>query len=51
MLVHNYELFKMDKNEPMFTRFTNILNALKNLGKLYSTSENVRKFCRSLPKN
>ena len=46
MLVHN--LFKMDKNEHMFTRFT---NTLKNLGKLYSTSENVRKILRSLPKS
>ena len=54
MLVHNYELFKMEKNEPigdMFTRFTHILNALKNLGKVYSTSENVRKILRSLPKS
>ena len=28
MLVHNYELFKMEENEPicdMFTRFTNIV--------------------------
>ena len=44
MLVHNYELFKMEANESigdMFTRFTNILNTLKNHGKVYSTSENV----------
>lgn len=53
MLVHNYELFKMDANESitdMFTRFTNIINALKGLGKVYTTSENVRKILRSLPK-
>ena len=40
MIVQNDELFKMDANESisdMFTRFTNILNALKNLGKVYST--------------
>ena len=43
----------MDANESiddMFTRFTNILNALKNLGKVYSTPKNVRKILRSLPK-
>ncbi|XP_038882257.1 uncharacterized protein LOC120073484 [Benincasa hispida] len=54
MLVHNYELFKMDANETiseMFTRFTNIVNALKGLGKSYTTSENVRKILRSLPKS
>ena len=54
MLVHNYELFKIDANEyigDMFTRFTNILNALKNLGKVYSTPENIRKILRSLPKS
>ena len=53
MFVHNYELFKMDANETitdMFTRFTNIINALKGLGKVYTTSENVRKILRSLPK-
>lgn len=31
----------------MFSRFTNILNALKNLGKIYSAPENVRKILRS----
>ena len=54
MLVYNYELFKWDENEyicDMFTRFTHILNALKNLGKVYSSSENVRKILRSLPKS
>lgn len=52
-LIHNYELFKMDVNESiidMFTRFTNIINALKGLGKVYTTSKNVRKYLRSLPK-
>jgi len=54
MLVYNYELFKLDANESIgdiFTRFPNILNALKNLGKIYSTPENVRKILRSLPKS
>ncbi|XP_038895919.1 uncharacterized protein LOC120084093 [Benincasa hispida] len=54
MLVHNYKLFKMDANETiseMFTRFTNIVNVLKGLGKSYTTSENVRKILRSLPKS
>ena len=32
----------MDANESIGdTRFTNILNALKNIGKVYSTPENV----------
>ena len=51
MLVHNYELFKIDENEPirdMFTRFTNILYTLKNLGKVYC---NPKKILRSLPKS
>ena len=49
MPVHNYELFKMDVNETitdMFTRFTNIITALKGLGKIYTTSKNVRKILR-----
>ena len=44
----------MDVNESirdMFTRFTNILNSLKNLGKVYSTPENVGKIFRSLSKS
>ncbi|GAV76424.1 UBN2 domain-containing protein, partial [Cephalotus follicularis] len=38
MLVHEYELFIMHDNESisdMFTRFTTIINSLKNLGKSY----------------
>ncbi|GAV66030.1 UBN2 domain-containing protein [Cephalotus follicularis] len=38
MLVHEYELFLMHDNEcisDMFTRFTTIVNSLKNLGKHY----------------
>ena len=36
LLVHQYELFKMQPNETikeMFTRFTDITNNLKSLGK------------------
>ncbi|GAV83594.1 DUF4219 domain-containing protein/UBN2 domain-containing protein, partial [Cephalotus follicularis] len=34
----------------MFTRFTTIINSLKNLGKSYSNQELVRKILRCLPK-
>ncbi len=54
MLVHKYELFKMESNETiscMFTRFTNIVNGLKSLGKSYTTSDLVRKILRSLPRS
>ena len=53
MLVHEYELFVMNKDEnisEMSTRFTNIVNYLKSLGKIYTNEENVRKILRSLPK-
>ncbi|GAV78170.1 UBN2 domain-containing protein, partial [Cephalotus follicularis] len=46
MLVHEYEMFTMHDNEDikaMFTRFTNITNALQALGKVYTNSEMVRK--------
>ncbi|GAV63051.1 LOW QUALITY PROTEIN: UBN2 domain-containing protein, partial [Cephalotus follicularis] len=42
MLVHEYELFLMHDNESiidMFTRFTTIINSLKNLGKSYPNQE------------
>ncbi|GAV84769.1 UBN2 domain-containing protein, partial [Cephalotus follicularis] len=54
MLVHEYELFIMHDNESisdMFTRFTIIINSLKNLGKSYSNQELVRKILRYLPKS
>ncbi|GAV86693.1 UBN2 domain-containing protein, partial [Cephalotus follicularis] len=54
MLVHEYELFFMHENESisdMFTRFTTIINSLKNLGKSYSNQELVRKILRCLPKS
>ncbi|GAV75152.1 DUF4219 domain-containing protein/UBN2 domain-containing protein, partial [Cephalotus follicularis] len=50
MLVHDYEMFTMNKNEDiksMFSRFTNIINALQALDKTYSNSEMVRKILRS----
>ena len=53
MLVHDYEMFSMEIDESipsMFTRFTNIINALKSLGKSYTNGEMVRKIIRSLPK-
>jgi cell division protein FtsB len=53
MLIHEYELFVMKKDEnisEMSTRFTNIVNGLKALGKIYTNQENVRKILRSLPK-
>ncbi|GAV84788.1 zf-CCHC domain-containing protein/DUF4219 domain-containing protein/UBN2 domain-containing protein, partial [Cephalotus follicularis] len=54
MLVHEYELFFMHDNESigdMFTRFTTIINSLKNLGKSYSNQELVRKILRCLPRS
>ncbi|GAV67043.1 UBN2 domain-containing protein, partial [Cephalotus follicularis] len=54
MLVHEYELFIMHDNESisdMFTRFTTIINSLKNLGKSYPNHELVRKILRCLPKS
>ncbi|GAV85196.1 UBN2 domain-containing protein, partial [Cephalotus follicularis] len=35
----------------MFSRFTTIINSLKNLGKSYSNQELVRKILRCLPKS
>ncbi|GAV68366.1 zf-CCHC domain-containing protein/DUF4219 domain-containing protein/UBN2 domain-containing protein, partial [Cephalotus follicularis] len=52
MLVHDYEMFTMNENEDiksMFSRFTNIINALQALDKTYSNSEMVRKILRCLP--
>ncbi|GAV67516.1 zf-CCHC domain-containing protein/UBN2 domain-containing protein [Cephalotus follicularis] len=52
MLVHEYELFMMHDYEcigDMFTRFTTIINSLKNLGKSYPNQELVRKILRCLP--
>ena len=46
MLVQKYEMFQMEQNESitsMFTRFIDITNYLKNLGRIYTNSDNVRK--------
>ena len=46
MLVHKYDLFKIEHDElitEIFTHFMNIINDLKNLGKSYSNSDLVRK--------
>jgi len=54
MLVHRYELFKMQPDESireMFTCFTDITNNLKSIGKSYTNGKMVRKILRSLPKN
>ncbi|GAV73622.1 UBN2 domain-containing protein [Cephalotus follicularis] len=54
MLVHEYELFMMHDHENisyMFTRFTTIINSLKNLGKSYPNQELVRKILRCLLKS
>ena len=52
MFVHNYELFKIEPNETiskMFVRFTDIINGLKSLGRVYSNADLVQKVLRSLP--
>ena len=53
MLVQKYEMFHMKQNESIisiFTRFTYITNCLKNLGRIYSNSDYVKKILRSLPR-
>jgi len=52
ILVHQYELFKMQPGETikeMFIRFTDITNNLKSLGKTCTNEEMVRKVLRCLP--
>ena len=46
ILVHKYELFQMEQNKTityMFTHFTDIINFLKSLDRMYSNSIIVRK--------
>lgn len=53
-LIHDYEMFEMKPEESiseMLSRFTDIINGLKCLGKVYSNNEQVRKVLKSLPKN
>ena len=52
LLVTQYEVFKMAKSEiinQMYSRFTNIINNLKALDKIYTQPELIRKILRSLP--
>ena len=51
LLVTQYEVFKMVESETinqMYSRFTNIINSLKALGKTYTQTELIRKILRSL---
>ena len=51
MLIHKYELFKIESDESitqMFTHFTDIINGHKSLDKSCSSSDLVRKILRSL---
>ena len=52
MLIHTYEMFRMEPTESiseMYTRFTNIVNGMRSLGKIISNGELVNKLLRSLP--
>ena len=54
MLAHKYELFQIKPNETitdMYTRFTDIVNNLKNLGKAYTDFELCKKVLCSLPRS
>ena len=51
MLVHKYELFKIKPIEiitSMYTRFTDMVNNLKNLDKVYTDGDLCRKILRLL---
>ena len=51
VLVHRFELFKMEEHETiteMITRFTDITNSLIALGKVYTQVEMVRKVLHAL---
>src|SRR6202044_3912985 len=51
VLVHRFEMFKMNEKETvgeMFTRFTDIINSLIALGKIYTQVDMVRKILRVL---
>jgi len=54
LLMRKYELFKMSDRETimdMYTRFTDITNELKSLGKTFTTEELIRKILRFLPRS
>ena len=51
ILMHQYEMFKMKKEEninEMFTRFTLITNSLNALGKTFTNADKVQKVLRVL---
>ncbi|CAL9079475.1 unnamed protein product [Musa textilis] len=53
LLLHDFELFRMTPSETiddMYTRFTDVVNSLKSLGKSFSSFDLVNKILRSLPK-
>ncbi|CAL9078878.1 unnamed protein product [Musa textilis] len=53
LLLHDFELFRMTPSETiddMYTRFMDVVNSLKSLGKSFSDFELVNKILRSLPK-
>ena len=53
LIMHKYELFKMEEEESieeMFDRFNDILNGLNSLGKSYTNFEIMRKIPKALPK-
>ena len=53
ILLHDFELFHMKPSETvvdMYTRFTDVVNGLKSLGKSFSDFELVNKVLRSLSK-
>ena len=53
MLVHKYELFKIEPNElitGVYAHFIDIVNNLKNLDKSYTDFELFRKILHSLPR-
>ena len=52
ILVNDYEMFKMKHNEyivKMFTRFTDVVNGLEDLGNKVSEEDKVFKILRYLP--
>ncbi|XP_074282877.1 uncharacterized protein LOC141607426 [Silene latifolia] len=54
LLIRKYEPFSMEQNETldsMSTRFSSIINELKNLGKTFDSEEIARKILRSLSKS
>ncbi|XP_057994357.1 uncharacterized protein LOC131174620 [Hevea brasiliensis] len=54
LLIRDYELFDMRPGESivdMSTRFTDLVNLLKALGKKFEEAELVKKILRSLPKS